>query len=341
MLGMEKKAVWFTIVKTDGQPLTRQRLDRVFLSPSQNICDLQNEVKRRYNQPDYLEPFPSSELEVFRNMEERSNNENALFSNLEIGVLGHESTNPLVISLPSSVSPPHSGRSAQSEPCLQSPKVSRKRRWDKLNEVLLNIAKRTKNSNSTAYSNVGWSDVESVFELESYEQVRTDIPADRLDILHKYLSYVSQCCGSLIPGNEAKRLQFISPIIVCVCSLLSDVKLYTEEELVGSYVRAHGRFEFMIRRGKKVICIVEAKKENLEQGMAQDLIGCEVAAELGGLDVVYGIVTNYVEWIFLRNDNERIALDHRSLCVGSGIPDMESLKSITGRIYSLLLPDNN
>lgn len=38
----------------------------------------------------------------------------------------------------------------------------------------------------------------------------------------------------------------------------------------------------MIRRKKKAVCIVEAKKDDMEQGMAQDLVGCEVAAEVGG-----------------------------------------------------------
>ena len=44
------------------------------------------------------------------------------------------------------------------------------------------------------------------------------------------------------------------------------------------------------------MCIVEAKKDDMEQGTAQALLGCEVAAEIGHLDTAYGIVTNYLQW---------------------------------------------
>jgi hypothetical protein len=41
------------------------------------------------------------------------------------------------------------------------------------------------------------------------------------------------------------------------------------------------------------------EKDDVEQVMAQDLVGCEVAAEIGGLDIVYGIVTNYIQcWYY-------------------------------------------
>jgi hypothetical protein len=51
-----------------------------------------------------------------------------------------------------------------------------------------------------------------------------------------------------------------------------------------------------LRRGGKRVCIVEAKKDDMSQGMAQNLLGCEVAAEIGHLESVYGIITNYVQW---------------------------------------------
>ena len=41
------------------------------------------------------------------------------------------------------------------------------------------------------------------------------------------------------------------------------------------------------------------------KGLAQDLVGCEVAAEIDNLNVVYEIVTNYVQWNFLRSLDEK------------------------------------
>jgi hypothetical protein len=36
--------------------------------------------------------------------------------------------------------------------------------------------------------------------------------------------------------------------------------LEVEEDLVGDFLKAHGHFEFVLRRGDKRVCIVEAKK---------------------------------------------------------------------------------
>ena len=62
---------------------------------------------------------------------------------------------------------------------------------------------------------------------------------------------------------------------------------------------ANGFFEFILRRGGKRICIVEAKRDVMEQGIAQDLLGCEAVTDVERLSCVYGIVTNYIEWVFL------------------------------------------
>ena len=84
----------------------------------------------------------------------------------------------------------------------------------------------------------------------------------------------------------------------------------------------------MLKRGTKAVCIVEAKKDDIEQGMAQDLVGCEVAAEVGGLDIVYGIVTNYIQWNFLRSLNDKVEKEECSLRLTPNGPERESLKEI-------------
>jgi len=50
-----------------------------------------------------------------------------------------------------------------------------------------------------------------------------------------------------------------------------------EKDFEGNRVHAHGHFEFVLIRGSKRICIVEAKQEQFGQGAAQCLLGCEVA----------------------------------------------------------------
>jgi hypothetical protein len=163
-----------------------------------------------------------------------------------------------------------------------------------------------------------------------------------LDVLAKSLAYATKSFGLVASGKEAKRLQFIGPILSCVCDLFDGkVKIVMEEDLDGKYVKAHGHFEFMLRRGNKAVCIVEAKKDDFDQGMAQDLVGCEVAAELGNLDTVYGIVTNYLQWNFLRSLDDKVELQVCTLnLTDKGTPDLASLKMITGKIYGMLSGTN-
>jgi len=187
-------------------------------------------------------------------------------------------------------------------------------------------AKKSKANGSTAYSYVTWSQVKSVFAPLNYIQAQRAMYDTQLDFHEKYLSFTAKCFGAITTGKEAKRLHFIAPIMVCVCFLLKgDVKIVAEEDLVGNFVKAHGHFEFMLIRGTKAVCIVEAKKDDIERGMAQDLVGCEVAAEVGGLDVVYGIVTNYVQWNFFCSRNDKVEIDERSLRLSPNGPERELL----------------
>jgi hypothetical protein len=163
----------------------------------------------------------------------------------------------------------------------------------------------------------------------------------QLDFLARYLSFTTKCFGTITTGKEAMRLHFIAPVLVCVCFLLKgDVKIVAEEDLVGTFVKAHGHFEFMLTRGNKAVCIVEAKEDDIEQGMAQDLVGCEVAAEVGGFDVVHGIVTNYIQWNFFCSRNDKVEIDDRSLRLSPNGPERESLKEIAEKIYSMLADED-
>ena len=57
------------------------------------------------------------------------------------------------------------------------------------------------------------------------------------------------------------------------------------------------------------------------------------------LDTVYGIVTNYVEWLFLKSLNDKIERDMDTLNFEKQVTTVESLKRIDGKIYALLSED--
>jgi hypothetical protein len=244
-----------------------------------------------------------------------------------------DSQKPLFIGLlPTTISRSSSSSSVSS---TKTPHPSRKRRWDQINEMLENNSRRRPSTQTTGFSYITWKSLNDTLKLGTYEQPIRTIQPQALDLLMDYLKAVASCSNPYILGNEAARLQCIAPILYCVGQLFNgDVKIEIEEDLSGGYVKAHGRFEFVLRRKDKYVCIVEAKKFDLEQGMAQDIVGCEVAADIGGLDCVYGIVTNFDKWIFLKSSNDLIECDQKSSV--RNLQDTEGLREITGKIYAML-----
>jgi hypothetical protein len=73
--------------------------------------------------------------------------------------------------------------------------------------------------------------------------------------------------------------------------------------------------------------------------LAQNLVGCEVAVDLDGSNLVCGIVTNFDKWIFIRSKDEEILVDEISCVIGfdsNGVPKQEILSEVIDKLYSLL-----
>jgi hypothetical protein len=67
------------------------------------------------------------------------------------------------------------------------------------------------------------------------------------------------CSTCLTKWNEFRRYQN------CVCSLFEgDIIIDVEEDINSDYVQAHGHFEFVLQQGDKRVCMVEAKKDDME-----------------------------------------------------------------------------
>ncbi|KAL3765634.1 hypothetical protein ACHAW5_000317 [Stephanodiscus triporus] len=336
---------WFQLLDyATGQPYEASMADFVSLPPGSLVAEFRDAVLSK--NPNKLDRVDASDLLVYKNkasFDKRNNaaedegNEEALDPTQSVDGLGSKEV-MLVVVVPS----PRSSSQTTTDLCKKKePNQKRKQRWIELNEILDANAKKSKANGSTAYSYVTWSQVESVFAPLNYVQATRTMDDTQLDFLKKYLSFTTKCFGAITTGKEAKRLHFIAPILVCVCFLLKgDVKIVAEEDLVGNFVKAHGHFEFMLTRGTKAVCIVEAKKDDIEQGMAQDLVGCEVAAEVGGLDVVYGIVTNYIQWNFFCSRNDKVEIDECSLRLSPNGPERESLKEVAEKIYSMLADED-
>lgn len=229
-------------------------------------------------------------------------------------------------------------------PPIESPVAqSRKHRWDSLNAVL-DINKKAKTrgdgNNSVGYTYVSWEQVKSLFPVTTGKvsnNSASKLPNALLDALFQYLGYASVCLGSLTEGHEAKRVHFIAPIVIIVCSHFNgDIQILTEEDIDGNRVHAHGHFEFVLKRGEKRICIVEAKKDDILQGKTQSLVGCESLCDVEELSVAYGIATNYLEWCFLKNEANKITEEMLTLQLEDGRPTKDSVEIIANKIISIL-----
>lgn len=225
---------------------------------------------------------------------------------------------------------------------------SRRRRWEQLNPVLENNKKanfnqRSDGSKSTEYSDVNWEQVKKFFPVRvgSIESEKTSLTTmitdSSLDALVNYLKCISICFHSVTEGREVKRIHFIAPIIMMVCSVFNDsVEILCEEDVVSDRVHAHGHFEFVLRRGSKRLCIVEAKKDDILQGKVQVLMGCESICDADNLSIAYGVATNYLEWCFLKNSADEIVEEMLTLGLASNQPTVESVRVIANKICSIL-----
>ena len=200
---------------------------------------------------------------------------------------------------------------------------------------------------SCPYSPIGWGKVRGAFgplqhlTIVSKEDRLSDA---EIDYLVGQYRWMRKSLGVPSGGKEAKRFLFIAPIFICIVGHFADlgerVELLIEEDVNGRRVKVNGHFEFVIKRGDKRICIVEAKKDDMEQGLAQDLLGLEVLADIDGLETVIGVVTNLHEWIFVKSCVEHVEVRHWNLVLGEDeIPTRTALSQVTTYLISLLSAD--
>ena len=329
---------------TEPEPLFVQYLDtepiKVDPTGCKDIADLIKKAQKEFS-PE-LDSFPLNKLTLHRYTGTKLKGDMKVMALINTSGFINNYDNPLLLRYADAVLP-----------VIKKTKTShhseeRKKRWEELNPILIQAeidaaAKSGKKNlkESSAYSSLNWSLISPIYEhiMHQYSQTVKEVPQETMLLLHNYLITLTRRLSSVTTGKESQRLHFIAPILVYVSDLFGpedSIQIVIEEDLKGVNVKANGHFEFMLKRNNKRICIVEAKKDDMEQGMVQDLVGMEVASDLDGLDTVYGIVTNYVEWIFLKSQNEKIEKNMDTLTFELEVPTIESLKRIAGKIYALL-----
>src|SRR3954466_11608607 len=75
----------------------------------------------------------------------------------------------------------------------------------------------------------------------------------------------------IVSSNEATRCEFVSSVIYGVVSCYGgDIKVYPQYNISGSHGK--GPVDWAIKVGDTIIAVTEAKKEDLNQGIAQNAI---------------------------------------------------------------------
>jgi hypothetical protein len=250
---------------------------------------------------------------------------------------------PLYVVVPYLVSPLEQDPISEPPPSLKTDvSPERLKRWQLLNEILAKNkkARSIAEGTTTAYSGVTWAEVEPVYlPILDYDLLPMKVNEEMLDSLYEYLTKATNLFGTVARAgcNEAKNLHFVAPILVHVCNLFDDdadkIQILVDATVKGKRINViDGRFEFVLQRKKKRICIIEAKKFDLNQGLAHVLLGCEAVADTERMSCVYGIVTNYVTWTFVKSLDTRI--ETKGVVLGEG--SKQSLEQICGLIFAML-----
>ena len=109
--------------------------------------------------------------------------------------------------------------------------------------------------------------------MRGYIQTVKEVPQATMDLLHPLIIATTRRYVGITDRRELKLLFFISPILLYVAELFGpedSMKIVVDEDLNGVNVKAKVHFEFMLKRNNKRPCIVEAKKDDMEQGMVQN-----------------------------------------------------------------------
>ena len=110
------------------------------------------------------------------------------------------------------------------------------------------------------------------------EEIRNSVIEDFLR-MHK-------ASPPITSANEATRCEFISAIIYGVASIFDGtVKVYPQYEVSGSYGK--GPIDWVIKMGDTIISVTEAKREDINQDVAQNTVQAHASLQCNRKKCIY------------------------------------------------------
>jgi hypothetical protein len=215
----------------------------------------------------------------------------------------------------------------------------RRETWERLHCVIDKKQKKCNINGPMGFSQITANEIYGVFHRYStYQQEYKPLENVLINSIIEYTNVVYASVGSPFDdqATEATRLQFIAIIINVMVGAVKTARAFYERPLKGKSIKAHGRFEIVIEKGVRVFCVIEAKKSDIQAGTVQIIVGTEVAAEEHHSRVVYGIVSTYDRWNFVRNRYDGIATELFIPNLRDGRLEADSLDKIAGKIFAML-----
>ena len=202
---------------------------------------------------------------------------------------------------------------------------------------------------------MSYSDYKDLKELEkklslSYEV--TELFSEILPVEPSAILLHTLATAKLLPSTfseKARSENLITPVLFEVfelcdhkITLFSGCALNVNEQLSGFCDYVIAAKAKLLELDYPLVCIIEAKNRSIEEGLAQ--AGAEMVAaqlfnqqEQNTIPTLYGVVTNGVEWKFLKLDTQNILFIDNSIYFSSG----ENLKTLLGIFLQILTQREN
>jgi hypothetical protein len=176
-----------------------------------------------------------------------------------------------------------------------------------------------------SYSDFTLNKISEIFGVAIQEKLNIFPPVAQLDLDPFFVKYLQNNIplAQAIGTEKAKSEMIIAPVLIEVRRLLNNkVSLFSGVDFnVDIDQGLNGFCDFIISLSPQqlyvtcpIITLVEAKNDNLKQGLAQCIAEMIAADKLNQsdnnkLEAVYGCVTNGNQWLFLQLINSQVIVD--------------------------------
>ncbi|RIB00496.1 hypothetical protein C2G38_1185049 [Gigaspora rosea] len=155
-------------------------------------------------------------------------------------------------------------------------------------------------------------------------------------------------------ANESERTEFVSVILRDIVSTFARSESITlRKEYDLSCTNGNGRVDFAIVQGGHILCVIEVKNHDLENGFCQNLVQAQTACQTNNerskkrkhneLEYVYGLVTTGEKWFLtMVTSDSRVGVASEPICIRLSNADIddgaikEDLRALFSAVIAML-----